>query len=239
MTLLSNIYLSGLSLGNSECQIICDALVDHPYLQVLVISKNRFTGVTAGNAISSLIKRKFPKEQSSTATLKLLDISSNSLGNNGGQPIFNALLCDHSQIETLNIANCDIEMLLNSEFESENEHEVTRVHKLVLDDNPLKTWAVTRFSNLVAMSIYLKDVSFKNCGLSDEGARSLFDSACRGRRMNRINFSQNHITDVGVESIANVIDYHARINHKTHIEYLSLAGNMITGKGVKALLNVL
>jgi hypothetical protein len=109
VTLLQFLSLSGTSICAEDLQKISDSICksNYKYLHTLDISNNRLTGVAAGNAIASLLKR---EQNEQGYYLTNLNVSQNKLENKGAGMIFSALLDPNCHLKILNMTRVSITM---------------------------------------------------------------------------------------------------------------------------------
>ena len=211
--LIQFLYLRGTSLGNNEVTELAEALKHYRYLHTLDLSRNWLEGEKGGQAIAKILER--CPEEFGFVQLKKLDLDHNNLGNQGFEAILDQLKYERMRIETLRIASNNISMIQGALFEKELNIHVIAIDHLVLDNNHLKTGTYYKLSNLISMMIYLKTLSLKDCLINDSGLRMCFEFLPLLRRLQKVDFSQNVITDTGIQSIQHCIgDRYVKAGHK-------------------------
>lgn len=109
VTLLQYLSLAGTSICAEDLQKISDSICksNYKFLHTLDVSNNRLTGIPAGNAIASLLKR---EHQENSYYLTNLNISQNKLENKGAGMIFSALQDPNCHLKILNMTRISITM---------------------------------------------------------------------------------------------------------------------------------
>ena len=69
--------------------------------------------------------------------------------------------------------------------------------------------------------------------MTDDGVEHTFDKLEQLRRLVKVDYSENMITDKGAESLAVALGH----NRKTQIESILFNNNQLTKKGLKAILS--
>ena len=229
--LIQFLYLRGTHLGNSEVVELAAALQHYRYLHTLDLAWNRLEGAVAGKAIASLLERR--PEAAGFVALSKLDLSNNLLGSEGFGAILEQLQYEGEHIDTLVLASNDIRTVEGQLFDQGIGTRIISVKHLVLDGNRLRPGAYCRLANLISMLIYLETLSLRDCLITDHGVERCFESLPALRRLRKVDFSHNAVTDAGIRSLGlRIGDRYVAAGRGSQLSCILFNANKITNEGV-------
>ena len=100
----------------------------------------------------------------------------------------------------------------------------------------MRPLSIARLATLVGISTHLKSLSLKSCGLDDVSFQTLCERFPMTKRLQKIDFTDNQITDVSIENGFTDLILCALKPPLTHIIFTQ---NKISGKGGEALFTCL
>lgn len=173
--LIQYLHLRSVTIGNEEVEMLADSLEDYLYLLHLDLSENRLEGMRGGILINRILARKCRKRGGQD--LEYLNLANNNLGQDGFAAITHQLiLSDCYERLTLNVANnCIEEIRLLIPIDS-NSERIFNVSNLTLDGNLFKSTTLHKLASLLQSASLMTRVSFKSCGLGDEGLSVTFEA---------------------------------------------------------------
>ena len=133
----------------------------------------------------------------------------------------------HADFSYNKISEIRLYIVLDSVIE-----RIYHVAHLNLDGNIFKSYTYGRLASLLSHAVVLESVSLKKCKLGDDGLISTFDAISSLKRLTKIDYSENIITNRGLESICPQIGAHI----KSVLSELNFNHNEISDRGLKKFL---
>ena len=163
--LIQHLSLRGTSIGSQDLLNLADAMKNYEFLNTLDVAMNRIEGVVGGRAVAMLIARQAQRQGGSPLTK--IDLSYNSLGNEGLAVVLQQLAEPDMRLGHLDLTHNSIDLILGEMFETASGTSVVDVDHLVLDGNEFKKGGCYRLANLLGSMTHLLTLSLKDCMLND------------------------------------------------------------------------
>ena len=140
------------------------------------------------------------------------------------------------RLEHLDLTHNDIDWIKGDMFERAGATSVVDIDHLILDGNEFRKGGYNRLANLLGQMTHLVTLSLKDCMLNDDGFCLIVEELLdRQRRLSKVDFSGNTITDVGMTELAGGI----RGTRKLLLTSLKFNGNQIQTEGAIGLFEAL
>ena len=98
----------------------------------------------------------------------------------------------------------------------------------IFDGNELKPSMPNRLAGVLKGARKLKELSLRKCQLEDNGLKVTFEKLSPLMYIKRMDFSENAITDYGIESVSHCIG----LNKKSSLKSICFSHNAITTVGL-------
>ena len=207
---------------------------DYLFLDTLDLAGNRIEGVVGGKAIAMLVARQAQRQGGSPLTK--IDLANNLLGNDGLALVLQALSQPQTGLAHLDLTANNIDLILGEPYETPGCTRHVDLDHLILDGNEFRKGGYYRLANLLGQTSHLVTLSLKDCLLNDAGfAMVLAELLGRQRRLEKVDFSGNTITDVGMVDLAREV----RESRRLLLRSLKLNGNQIQTEGAVRLFGAL